>query len=362
MKTKFYLAAGVVLTLAFVLILGTAAAQPANPCDPAFVARTGKIIRVSPTGIDDTANIQCAFDWANAKGPGMTVRLTPGTFHTAQIVVNDFHGSFRGSGANKTVIVNLPNLYVTPLNGFDNPPSAGNPLPFLFSFIDGKFVIADLAVHIDAHEGNITTGWAVSGIFGTFSAYELAAAIVISGTQADAWVTRILVEGEPLENSLLGYSTINGIYYEGIIGAIPAPLSGSYRLTNSTFRTVGSGSPIANLKDAFVLISHNTYEDAFLMTDGVDFVDSTIEIASNRADSFIGISFSVNAMLPTTLGTSFVVRNNRFAGSFGIIFEQTIEEGTTCLIKSNDFRQILDTSVLLLGPGTDQCVLKNNKE
>lgn len=66
-----------------------------NPCDPAYVVRTGKSIRVSPTDVDDTANIQCAFDWANARGPGMTVRLTPGTFHTAQIYIYDFVGSFR---------------------------------------------------------------------------------------------------------------------------------------------------------------------------------------------------------------------------------------------------------------------------
>ena len=360
MKPKFFLAAGVVLMLAFVLVLGTAAAQPANPCDPAFVGRTGKIIRVSPTEVDDTANIQCAFDWANARGPGMTVRLTPGTFHTAQIVVNDFNGSFRGSGADKTLIVNLPNLYVTPLDGFINPPSADNPLPFLFSFIDGRFVIADMAVHVDGHEGNVTTGWSVSGPSG-FTTYELIAAFLISGTQADAWVTRILIEGEPLENTLFGYSAINGIYYEGIIGAIPLPLSGSYRLSRSTIKTVGSGSPIANLKDASVSISHNTYEDAFVMMDAADFVDSTIEIASNKAETFIGIDFW-QYMLSEDVGTKFVVRNNRFAGTYGVIFEQTIGAGTTCLIKSNDFRQILDTSVLLIGAGTDQCVVKNNRE
>ena len=206
----------------------------------------------------------------------------------------------------------------------------------------------------------VMKGMSVSGPSG-FTAYELIAAFLISGTQADAWVTRILIEGEPLENTLLGYSAINGIYYEGIIGAIPQPLSGSYRLSRSTIKTVGSGSPIANLKDASVSISHNTYEDAFVMMDAADFVDSTIEIASNKAETFIGIDFW-QYMLSEDVGTKFVVRNNRFAGTLGVLFEQTFGAGTTCLIKSNDFRQILDTSVLLLGPGTDQCVVKNNRE
>lgn len=367
MKTKFYLAASVVLMLAFVLILGTAAAQPANPCDPAYVVRTGKIIRVSPTDVDDTANIQCAFDWANARGPGLTVRLTPGTFHTAQIVVNDFHGSFRGSGANKTVIVNLPNLYVTREDTFLNPPSATNPLPYLFTFDGGRFVIADLAFHMDGHDGNMTTGW-LQPLFdgsGFITVYEMVSAITIGGSEADAWVTRILVEGEPLENSLMGYSAINGVYYGGLYGAmppsLPTPLSGSFHLTDSEFRTVGSGSPVLNLKDAAVLISHNKYEDAFDMVDGAVLMDSTVEIASNRGDTYLGVYFW-NFNFMEDIGTSFVIRNNKFANTIGVVFEQAFGAGNTCLIKSNDFRQILDTSVLLLGPGTDQCVLRNNRE
>src|SRR5690606_34348772 len=109
-----------------------------------------------------------------------------GTFHTAQIYVYDFNGSFRGSGANKTVIANLPNLYVTRVDTFLNPPSAANPVPFLFNFLDGQFVIADLAVHIAAHDGNITTGWE-QPLFdgsGVITIYEMVAAIVIAGTQA----------------------------------------------------------------------------------------------------------------------------------------------------------------------------------
>ena len=83
MKPKFYLAASVVLMLVFVLVSGTAAAQPPNPCDHDYVVRTGNIIRVSPTGVDDTDNIQCAFDWAIAEGPGMTIRMLPGTSRAA---------------------------------------------------------------------------------------------------------------------------------------------------------------------------------------------------------------------------------------------------------------------------------------
>lgn len=363
MKPKSFVAAGVMLTLAFVLVLGTAAAQPARPCNPAYVGLNGNTIRVSPTGVDDTANIQCAFDWAIDRGPGMTVRLAPGTFHTAQIYVYDFHGSFRGSGADKTLIVNLPNLYVTPVNGYFNLPSADNPLAILFSFVNGRFEIADLAIYMDDHDGNMTTGTTISGDWGSFTYYNFDAAIYITGTQADARVTRIMVEGEPIENpDDLQFTANDAVIYANVFAQdSPPPLSGSFRVTNSTFKTTGAGTSVGNVKDASILISHNTFEGNFEMFNGQDYVDSAIEIASNHGETIIGIFFD---SVPEVTGTKFVVRNNEFAGEYGVIFwySVTFGAGNTCLIKSNDFRQVLEWSVLLLGPGTDQCVLKNNRE
>ena len=365
MKPRLLLAASVVLMLAFVLFLGTAAAQPANPCDPQFVARTGNIIRVRPTGVDDTANIQCAFDWAIARKPGMTLRLLPGTFHTAQIYVNDFHGTFRGSGADKTLIVNLPNLYVTPVNGAFNLPSADNPLAILFSFINGRFEIADLAIYIDDHDGNMTTGTTISGDWGSFTYYHFDAAIYITGTQADAKVSRIEIEGEPLENPDYPLFTANdAVIYANIFAEVsPPPISGAFRVRNSTFKSTGAGVSVENIKDASILISHNKYEGSLYMIAAQGFVDSAIIIDSNQGETIIGVAFDSQEFQEIT-GTKFVVRNNKFAGDYGVIFwdTATFGAGNTCLIKSNDFRKILEWSVLLLGPGTDQCVLKNNKE
>lgn len=90
MKTKFSLSASVVMMLAFVFVLGTVTAQPAFPCESEYVQVRGKVIRLSPTGADDTATIQCAFDWASSTGPDMMIRMQPGTFHTGQIVVHDY--------------------------------------------------------------------------------------------------------------------------------------------------------------------------------------------------------------------------------------------------------------------------------
>lgn len=268
-------------------------------------------------------------------------------------------GEFRGSGVNRTVITNLPNLYVEPAYFFEYEPSADHPWPMLFIFVDGEFLIADLTFHIDDHGGDVTTGWS---IFGLPPFCEFATGLTITGTRANAKVTRILLEGEPMTTSLLGYSLINGIYYEGVTGGLPhLPLSGSYSLSRSTFRNIGVASPLANLTDASVWIHHNTYDDVILAVDGQDFVNSSVEIASNKAESFIGVEF-YNSSQPAHVNTSFVVRNNRFTSNYGVTFRQNFDADTTCLIKSNDFREILDTSVQLLGSGTDACIVKNNRE
>ena len=56
------------------------------------------MITVKATSTDDTANLQCAFDLAVAAGPGQTVRLLKGTYHTGMVFVNNFHGAFTGAG------------------------------------------------------------------------------------------------------------------------------------------------------------------------------------------------------------------------------------------------------------------------
>ena len=66
---------------------------------PALAATT---ITVTPSGGDDTAQIQKAFDKAVEAGPGSTVRLTAGHFYTNNILVQNFSGCFKGAGEGET--------------------------------------------------------------------------------------------------------------------------------------------------------------------------------------------------------------------------------------------------------------------
>jgi len=67
----------------------------------------GVVIKVLPSGGDDTQALIDAFEAAKAAGPGSTVKLEEGTYTIGMIEVRDFDGNFRGAGKGKTILTNL---------------------------------------------------------------------------------------------------------------------------------------------------------------------------------------------------------------------------------------------------------------
>jgi hypothetical protein len=152
---------------AFGITLGFHASALAGPSDTNFVQQHGRTITVLPTGVDDTANLQSAFDSAVATGPGVKIQLVAGTYHTRQIAVNNFRGTFTGAGADKSVLTNLPNLVVKVkppsdyFNTLPTPATGANPWPTLVAFVDGDFVVSDMGMNIAGAKP--TTGWTSNG-------------------------------------------------------------------------------------------------------------------------------------------------------------------------------------------------------
>lgn len=351
MKTKLFVTVLIVIALAVPFVGITSSASAATSCDPAYVLQTGNTFLVKPTGMDDTANLQCVFDEAVVFGADAKVLLASGVFHTAQIVVNNFHGQFMGKGMSNSVVMNLPNLYVTPVDMYFNPPSAGNPWPSLFSFIGGNYEVTDLAIHIVGDNG--TTGWTIFGIDPPI--IELALGIAVLGDQASARFERVLIEGEPADNSIFGYNLINGIFYEGFIGEYPDPISGSFQVYNSIIRRVASGTPVSNLKNAEVTISHNTFEDVFFGMDGGDFVYSSLEFSHNNVNAVLGFDL-YNSFVAKDVGANFLIKNNVFHGELGPVFEQVFGEGNECLLVGNNVQNVTGTGIYL-GPDIKGCTV-----
>jgi len=139
MKSRIFthsLAALVVLAL-LLSLAGMAQADIVGPCGP-YVTQVGNVFTVTPNGSDDTANLQCALDAAAAVGPGSTVQLAAGLFHSGFVYEGMYNGTIKGMGMDKTVIESLPDLPC------DDPTFS----PDLWAFNTAKLRIADLSFHI----------------------------------------------------------------------------------------------------------------------------------------------------------------------------------------------------------------------
>ncbi|MBE9548650.1 MAG: endonuclease, partial [Proteobacteria bacterium] len=77
-------------------------------CDSNFVNLVEQTIIVTPTGDDDTANIQCALNTAADDGYP-TVKMTADTYYIGGIIVENFTGTLEGTKKTSTIISVLDN-------------------------------------------------------------------------------------------------------------------------------------------------------------------------------------------------------------------------------------------------------------
>jgi Right handed beta helix region len=333
-------------------------------CGTAFGKHHAAVFRVLPNGTNDTANLQAAFDAAVQAGPGSTVQLVKGTYHTGQIVVNNFQGTFVGAGADKTALTNLPNLYVTPDGGWLNPPSADNPWPSLLTFVGGDFQVSDLGVRITG--STATTGWSNLGMFDPPIRAMCFGFLLAGPPKTNATFSRVSIEGErdPSE-TVYGYNLWNGVFFDGCIGVLPfPPVSGSFVVRDSVFRHLGSGTPICNVSDASILITRNRFEDMFLGMDGGGLLHSRYEFSFNTVEGLFGIDlydvgYWAEADSSQVTSSKLLIRNNIFKGLYGVYLDTTFAGENECLVVSNNFRDVTNAGVYL-GPATSDCVVKHN--
>jgi len=79
-------------------------------CDVSYVTLDGTTITVTPTGSEDTSNIQCALDAAVAGGYPV-VKLDKGTFYSSNIIVKNFKGTLQGKNKANTELIALDGAF-----------------------------------------------------------------------------------------------------------------------------------------------------------------------------------------------------------------------------------------------------------
>ena len=228
-------------------------------------------IMVLPNGVDDTSDIQAAFNSCVGYGPGCTVQLVKGTYYTSQIVVTGFQGSFVGAGQGSTMILGNPSLASPTADPFWSAlPGPGNPWPAMFTFVNGAFSIS--AMTISDTNYYPTLGWDWPG-FGTVTA--LWSWVLITGTQAYVSINHLTAIGGPGDQGPYpgnpdSFNNINGITFEGMLlpsgwsdpYADQIPLSGSFSLVSSSLQWAVSAVWTENVLDATGTICFNSIQTA----------------------------------------------------------------------------------------------------
>ncbi len=296
MNTAGKLRRGVLVLAIGVFLVGWVAVLPPAAAKGGFVAYNAAThtYTISPTGSDDTANIQAALNACTDARPRCTLQLDAGTYYTSQLTVYGFQGRFVGMGQGATVIQALPNLpspaaeYNTESNPFwAGLPGPSNPWPAMLTFVDGSILVSGMTFYDPyAVPG---PSWAFPGVAAIDA---LAGGILIVGQHADASVNHVTVRGVagPAAQDLFGYNIINAIFPEGFL--LPAvwtdpltdalPLTGTFSVTNDAFYSVAAGPQFENLVNARVIACSNSFDDVAIPLAVIDVSNTPAYLCSNQ--------------------------------------------------------------------------------
>ena len=286
---------------------------------------------ILPTGSDDTANIQYAFD--NAV-PGDMVYLSAGQFYCTHLDVENFHGTFKGTGPTTTIDVISGGPFI-----YDYYIPYGLQWNYFIRFVYGDFSICDLRFDITPLNPADPWNW-----FGYQT--SIGDILFIDGSNVNAHIER--VEFRAHEGTMNGRNVAEAIAFWS--GNVYEYVSGSLTVSHCSFENVDVGILAERVAYSEISIVHNTITDGsigVLISEGYN---CEILIHSNE---FTDMSDSA---LYNQLTDNTVFKNNHIKGSgqAGIM----ISYSTDCLVLGNNLVHFDATLVdILLFYGTSQCTV-----
>jgi hypothetical protein len=234
---------------------------------------------VSPSGGDDTTNIQAAFDDAITAGPGSTVQLTSGQFYMNEILVENFYGNFLGAGVGLTKIDVLRGLDpgAPGVSGFMGTPH-------IITFYGGDVYISDLSFDITPYEP--AEPWGPPPPDGWW--YDILSPILITG-DINSQIENMLFTGHagtalyepdhPLY-SVKSYNVRVGVIYGGGLTT-----TGSHVITKCDFDSIWLGVSAFGLMDCDLTIKSNSIKDNAIGIINAECDNSKIEISQNEIET-----------------------------------------------------------------------------
>ena len=258
----------IVLTLAVLgLLLVVPAAALAGP----------KTFCVHPSGGNDTAAIQAAFNAAGKAGPASTVVLSAGHFYTDTILVRNFHGYFKGASEGKTVIDSV--------RGVD-PSAAGLTMTavspswqslFLFGFRGGHVNVSGMSFDI--------TPYSPAAPWASDNETDLLTVFLVTGNASSSF-DRVGFTAHAGDSD--GYNVDTDIFIEGPeqnpTGSAPtsiAPTGGTHTVSHCSF--FGRvGMRVEALTAGGLTVRDNVFDDYYCDLFSIEDSNSQIDISHNR--------------------------------------------------------------------------------
>jgi hypothetical protein len=313
------LAVGVVALMLTAGLAGTASTAARGTTTLTAFHTDKQTIIVKPNGVDDTADIQAAFNACVSYGPGCTVQLEKGTYYTSQITVFGFQGNFVGMGQGLTTIQALPNLPAPTADPFWAAlPGPANPWPALFTFENGAYRISGMTL-TEPYTNAISPSWDATAAGGPAIETELFTAMELTGLRAYATVDHVTVLGTA--GNVLGTNIYNAITFEGSV--LPTgwtdpitdviPISGAFSMTNSVFNSAESGPWVDVIANARVTVCDNTLVNSPVPLGFADASNSQITFCGNQASnvySGAGLLVEQSTLVQDQRSTVFVTGND----------------------------------------------------
>jgi hypothetical protein len=287
---------------------------------------------ILPTGVDDTANIQYAFDNA---APGDTVYLAAGQFYCTHIDVEGFCGTFKGAGMTATSIDVIPGGPVI-YDYYDVQWC------YFFRFENGDFRISDMQFAITPEDP--VDPWY---FFGWYT--YLGDVLFVTGDDVNAHIERVRFEGQGEEWADLNVGVAINYWSVDIF----AYVSGSLTVSHCVFDNVEYAVVCERVADSDISISHNSVNKGIYGVFLADCPNCQILVKSNMfSDVFWCAMWSTGA-------DNAVFKNNHVKGSGGlavIIGGSLVSTG--CLVLGNNFEHFdAGWFDIYLGPATSHCTV-----
>jgi hypothetical protein len=316
------------------------------------VSVVGRVIRVTPTGIDDTENVQCALDLAQGRS-GVVVQLARGTFYVRPVFADGLEGEIGGAGMDATVVRNPTEPFAVPAGFFNIDLDRSNPWPFLLVITGGSVKIHDLTLAGVGYP--VTTDWVVP-----FSTNALAGGAVVQG-HTDAEFARVKVVGQPAPDDPFGFNLYNGIFFEG---PTATRASGSFRVHDCVFRDMASWAPVGFVEDTRAEFADNDVSGVGWGGDYADLTRSSLMVTRNRIRAsgpakvydYEGLGNTFDASTFVFLANDMVLGASPDGTSLDITAAFT--GGTRCGVLLNHISA--PAPAIHLGPDTSHCVVAGN--